>query len=262
MQRCLFSKFALISLVLSGCGSSTLSEPENTKPPHPLNDTGTTFCRDLQGAASDCAKAPAQDGNSGRDSKPVQKRGGGYAGFDFTKLDAQGRPLPIQDMTWNPGGTQASGEQWFCVQDNHTGLIWEIKSSTSGSLNHRDHLYVWHDPDASRNGGLAGEPGTTRCGDIPCDTWAFVHALNEQRWCGIDKWRLPTTSELLSLVVTDYLALVADREIFPDTQSSHYWTSQSFAPDNSKAWYVYLSDGSVASTLKSQPMYIRLVAER
>lgn len=253
---------ATLSFSLLGCGSSTSPAEEAIKPPRLLNDTGTTFCRDLAGSASDCAQAPGQDGNHGRDSQPVSKRGGGYAGFDFTKLDAHGKPLPTQDMAWNPDGTPATGERWFCIQDNHTGLVWEIKNSEAGSLNHRDYLYVWHDADTARNGGFASATSTTHCGSVPCDTQSLVNAMNTQRWCGLDSWRLPTTSELLSLVVTDYLTLVADRSYFPHTQSSHYWTSQSYAPDNTKAWYVYLSDGSVASTLKSQPMYVRLVADQ
>lgn len=261
MQRRLFA-MATLGICLLGCGSSTPPDEEIVMPPHPLNDTGTTFCRSLQGTASHCAQAPAQDGNNGRDGQPVKKLGGGYAGFDFTKLDGQGKPLPVQDMAWNPGGAPVTGERWSCVRDNHTGLVWEIKSADAGSVNHRDFLYVWHDTDTAANGGFAGEPSSTQCGSIPCDTQSLVTALNEQRWCGIDRWRLPTTSELLSLVVTDHLALVADRHYFPDMQSSHYWTSQSYAPDNTKAWYGYFSDGSVANTLKSQPMYVRLVADQ
>jgi len=247
---------------LAACGSGTPPSPEDKSVQRPLNDTGTRFCRDLDGSSADCAAAPPQDGNSGRDVEPVNKHGNGYASFDFTKLDQNGKPLARQDTSWNSSGTAATGEQWFCVRDNHTGLVWEIKNSAPESLNHRDHLYVWHNPDNSQNGGFAGDAGTRQCGEIACDTAAYVNALNQQRWCGISTWRMPTTSELLSLVVTDHLALVAERNYFPDTQASHYWTSQSYAPDNTKAWYVYLSDGSMASTLKSQPMYIRLVADQ
>lgn len=244
---------------LMACGSSAPSV-ENKSLQRPLNDTGTSFCRSLDGATADCAVAPVQDGNSGRDVEPVSKYGGGYAGFDFTKLDAKGKPLARQDIAWNNGEKTTAGEQWFCVKDNHTGLVWEIKSSAPESFNHRDHLYTWHNPDNANNGGFAGEAGSRQCGAISCDTASYVNAMNQQRWCGISTWRMPTTSELLSLVVTDHLALVAERHYFPDTRASHYWTSQSYAPDNTKAWYVYLSDGSMASTLKSQPMYIRLVA--
>lgn len=238
--------------VLLACGSTTPPE-ELAKLPQPLNDTGTSFCRDLNGANIDCTEAPPQDGSSGRDSAPGQKRGGGYAGFDFTKLDTTGKPLARQDVSWS------GDDPWACVKDNHTELVWETKSTAPDSLNHRDHLYVWHNP-ALPNGGLAGEPAANQCGGVACDTQSFVEAMNKARWCGFSNWRLPTTSELLSLVITDHLALVTDRDYFPETQSSHYWTGQTYAPDNNKAWYVYFSDGSVASTLKSQRMYIRLVA--
>lgn len=264
MYRPVFASIALCYTLL-GCGSSAMppveTPPAETPyPSRPLNDTGTRFCRDLQGVNAPCADAPAQDGNSGRDSQKIAKAGGGDAGLDFTKLGAHGKPLASQDVGWNPGGTAATGEQWRCVKDNHTGLIWEVKNPAPGSLNHRDYLYEWHSENPASNGGFAGESSSRRCGGIPCDTQAFIAAMNVERWCGVNRWRLPTAAELLSIVVTDHLALVADQAYFPETQASHYWTSQSFAPDNTKAWYGYFSDGSIANTLKSQPMYVRLVA--
>lgn len=240
---------------LVACGSSE-SDPTAVKPATPLNDTGTSFCRDLTGASVTCSTAPIQDGNTGRDARTLNKQGGGTNGLDLTKLDANGGLLARQYAPWN---SAANNIPWHCVRDNHTGLVWETKSSTPGSFNHKDHLYQWHNPVAATDGGVAGDPGREMCGSALCDTAAYVTALNAARWCGSDQWRLPTVTELLSLVVTDNLGLAFDPEYFPDAQPSHYWTSESYAPDQTKAWYLYLSDGSVASTLKSKPMYLRLV---
>ena len=64
----------------------------------------------------------------------LQKVGGGEAGFDFTKLDANGNALP------------ASATSWDCVRDNVTGLIWEVK--TTSGLRSWSNTYTWYDPNS------------------------------------------------------------------------------------------------------------------
>ena len=59
----------------------------------------------------------------------------------LTKLDDQGKPLPIYAATW------------ACVKDNATGLIWEEKTNDQG-LRDKEWTYTWHDSDANNNGGL------------------------------------------------------------------------------------------------------------
>lgn len=258
-----YSVYFFLAAILAACGGTPPSIPPVINAhPFPLNDTGTTFCRSAEGAI-DCEQAVEQDGNTGRDALAqrgaLSKQGGGVAGFDLLKLDSQGIPLAVQDQEWLDDGSVEAGTLWHCVQDVHTGMIWEIKSAQSEALNYREALYQWHDTDSARNGGFAGAPSTEVCGSIPCDTQAFVQAMNDVAWCGIDQWRLPSVSEFLSLVVTDHFQLAADSHYFPHMQANHYWTGQSFAPDRSMAWYMYFSDGSPANTLKDKFMYLRLV---
>jgi hypothetical protein len=70
--------------------------------------------------------------------------------FDFTKLGSTGNVLNIQNATWRAGGTgtEDAGTKWSCVKDNHTGLIWEVKTD-SGEKKHANvliflHLCRWH----------------------------------------------------------------------------------------------------------------------
>ncbi|MDZ7621733.1 MAG: hypothetical protein U5O69_04740 [Candidatus Competibacteraceae bacterium] len=112
-----------------------------------LNDTGITWCANdtTNNLACPVTSHPGQDGDHGRDALAragqLQKVGGGKAGLDFTKLDANGNALP------------ASASSWSCVRDNHTGLIWEVKT-TSGLRGHVSTRYIWYDPDHSTNGGI------------------------------------------------------------------------------------------------------------
>jgi len=81
-----------------------------------LNDTGVNFDGTV-------------DSLYGRDyfqrAGQLQKRGGGDAGFDFTKLSADGTELSADAVSWE------------CVRDNHTGLVWEN--------NDRPDRYSWAD---------------------------------------------------------------------------------------------------------------------
>lgn len=243
--------------------SSSSSSSSGLRPSHPVNDSGVNYCRNEFGEPQNCDEADWQDGNTGRDALAEQgllgKVGAGAAGFDFTKLSADGQPLAIQNQPWRDGGSEADGSQWRCVRDNHTQLVWEVKSDNPDALHYAGFDYTWHNPDPAQNGGFEGYPGAEYCAESLCDTTAYVASVNEQRICGISEWRLPTVNELLSLVHSSRQDLAIDVDYFPNTQPSHYWSSQAYAPYKSHAWYVYFSDGSPSNTLKSTPMFLRLV---
>lgn len=243
-------------------GSSSSSSSSGGGSSAPLNDTGILKCQSLLGFV-DCRQTPGQDGNTGRDALAAEgrlsKKGGGAAGFDFTKLGADGKPLAIQQVDWQMGGKEADGSHWRCVKDNHTGLIWEVKQDDPAELGYGQYSYSWYNPNPLLNGGFAGNRSTELCGGIACDTEAFTAAMNQQKLCGFTHWRLPKVAELMSLVWGDRQSLAIDNAYFPNTPNSHFWTSQSFAPLDTSAWYVYFSDGSPSNTLKATPMHIRLV---
>ncbi|MEC8747072.1 MAG: hypothetical protein VXX73_02080, partial [Pseudomonadota bacterium] len=86
-----------------------------------LNDTG--FLQQATNNALTEAQQndfPGQDGQRGADiieqNGLIEKAGRGKAGFDFTRLNANGDE---QD---------ASADTWSCVRDNVTGLVWEVKT--------------------------------------------------------------------------------------------------------------------------------------
>lgn len=214
---------------------SELSEEVSTVPfptAYPsFNDTGSDRCNTATSATfSDCPLAdyPDQDGDHGRDADArndlLNKFGSGEAGFDFTKLDAQGHVLLDQDST-----------DFACVRDNATGLTWEVKTN-DGGLHHADHTYTWYSEDATTNGGEAGTQNGGSCFGSACDTQAFADAVNENQFCGFNNWRLPTVGELQSIVHYGKATTPAiDLTYFPTTSDHEYWTSQTHAPNVANA---------------------------
>ena len=221
----------------------------------PLNDTGIILCADRSNTHLPCPVDgfPGQDGQQGRDANgSLVKTGAGHAGFDFTKLDAYGEPLPDDAAAWS------------CVQDNHTGLIWEVKvNAPTTSLHYKGHSFSWYNPDPDSNAGHAGGQAQGSCTgiNIACDTDSFVTAVNAQGLCGATDWRLPTRRELLSLVRNDSVAPAIDLVWFPSASTSRNWSSSPNANGLNSAWYVEFFLGSSETYPKNDMASVTLVRE-
>ena len=222
-------------------------------PLRPLNDTGIDWCADNNTNFLDCpvSSHPGQDGDHGRDALArqglLEKVGAGAAGFDYTKLDANGSDLP------------ASASNWSCVRDNHTGLIWEVKVDDPNHLRHRDHTYTWYNPDSNVNGGDAGTQNGGSCTGSDCDTHGFVQAVNAQGLCGANDWRIPTRMGLHSLSHQGQNSPSIDTDYFMPTTSFSFWSASPYAGDSDYAWSVHFNNGSDVRTIKGNARRVRLV---
>ncbi len=211
-----------------------------------LNDTGQTQCANASNVLGPCDRAtagdagvrPQQDGRFGRDVATPTKVGGGAAGFDFSKVcwngDVQGSGSCTGTLVANTTGTAggAASTDWACTKDNVTNLIWSLQTLSANWDAASAPTY----PDAGHN-------SATRCG--------FSSG-----------WRLPTRRELLS-IVHNGLATgpMIDAAYFPETRSSWYWTSDTYAPNQSasSAWIVNFGNGDTGSSNKTISDYVRLV---
>ena len=214
-----------------------------------INDTGILACA---GGACPVPGLPGQDAEFGRDAlaaiEQLNKLGQGGGGFDFTKLDTAGEPVPF------------TSSDWACVRDNYTGLMWEAKSDDATELGYWAHSYSWYQPDADSNGGQAGLADGGICQGSPCDTAAYVAAFNERRVCGASDWRLPTRQELSSIVHAGLTAPALEGTFFPLGQGA-YWTATPAAADPGRAWRVNFDDGAIVTDDKTNAGHIRLVRE-
>lgn len=205
---------------------------------YPLNDSGQAQCYDAAHAPAACAAAalPGQDGRHGRDAaaaaSALVKQGGGAGGFDFTRLcmngDAAGTGTcianPLGDTGANPAATA-----WACTRDNLTGLVWSLQT----------RLDVWATA-ATAAFADAGHNAASRCG----------YATG---------WRLPTASELLSIVHYGASSPAIDPAYFPGTELSAYWSSTIMAAGGNAAWGVNFFDGDTSAYNTLGAAYVRLV---
>ena len=161
----------------------------------------------------------------------------------YTKLGENGVELPDT-------ATQAEG--WIMTRDNVTGLVWEIKTDDD-SIHDKDNEYTWYDPNPETNGGDAGTPGDGT------DTQDFTDALNDSEFGGFSDWRMPTRMELRSIVDYGAYILAIDTAYFPNTLTSFYWSSTTYAKPTGEAWSMWFYCGIDNSTHKSGSNYVRAV---
>lgn len=212
-----------------------------------LNDTGITGCYPQQalkdssgnyvqdsnghfvyGYPCPNTEYPGQDAEFGRD-KTDNDDSDGHAGFSFTKVGANGKSLVVQNAPWvDSSGSEAAGTQWSCVQDNVTGLMWEVKTDDNG-LHDMDWTYSWYQPDKNK-APFVGNSNKGVCnGTSPCDTDGYVKKVNAAGWCGHKDWRMPSIDELRSIVSFDHKGPAIDTAYFPNTPSGigqgYFWSS-------------------------------------
>lgn len=252
---------ATVSLI-AACGGLPV-EPQ--APKMALNDSGRSSCSNLVEADLPCplSEFPGQDGDHGRDVDAqhllLTKKGGGMAGFDFTKIGAAGAELSVQNRTWIDTGNEAQGSRWTCVRDNTTGLLWEMKDPAATHPRYALSTYSWYNPNNSQNGGFAGHANKGICNQGSCDSQGYVNYVNSIALCGVTDWRLPTAGELLSLAHHGRVDPAIDTDYFPGPLGLRHWTASPHSAIPQLAWYVYFSDGSISYTDKSNASYIRLV---
>jgi hypothetical protein len=251
--------------IANATATGTIINDDIAPPPPPptsvsLNDTGMQSCGNESSNGLACADAaqatdqfPNQDAQHGRDVTDNHDADG-HAGFSFVKLDTNGVALSDQSVSYTT-------TPWSCVQDQVTGLMWEVKTSDAG-LRDAKWDYTWFN-STGINSGMGGlNRGVSSGGQCSssdrCDSEKYVEDVNVLQLCGKSDWRLPNRTELLSLV--DYgtsAAPLIDSKYFPNTAIASYWSETPGPLQN--AWMVDYRRGTARVMFSTNAMPIRLV---
>lgn len=236
-----------------------------------LNDTGITFSGNFSSGNSDCRInfALGQDCARGRDVTDIEDTlDAGAAGFHFAKLTNSGTRFPDQHILYN-------NEPWPCVQDNTTGLIWEVKT-TDGGLRDRRWSYTSFDvsffeddvaEEAGADGIWAGpidlgiNSYSDNCDDIDfvCGTDQYLDTINGIQLCGYSDWRVPSREELRSIVDYGGVNPTIDPDFFPNSQGGFYLSSTPYVQFNDTMWVINFATGEDAAFQKRSDFYVRVV---
>jgi len=156
-------------------------------------------------------------------------------------------------------GTQLQGSfaPWSCVIDDKAKLMWEVKVSKK-SLQDAQNTYTWFD---GISGVENGEYSRNCQWGEGCNTQAFIQALNQSSLCQSSNWRLPSESELMTLLVYNDDNPLINLNYFPNTQPKPYWTSMGHKDDDDVAIDVPFFYGGTNGSDKSFDSYIRAVSD-
>ena len=254
--------YFVVTAVVNNLESAKSTEVNATPVATPLNDTGITWGGDYSsGNNSNCTSniSAPQDCNQGRDAQALTKTGDGHAGFDFWKLGADGSVLSIQNGKWADNGIESNGTKWSCVKDNHTGLVWEVKTN-DGSIHDKDNTYKWGGITAIGRDHASTEKGTYY------DDWnTLVNGANQNNYgattglCGFTDWRVPSYDELVTIINHGKINPAIDGDYFPNTSSNWFWSSSPYAYNSDGAWIVHFSGGYDSYGIRSSAYRVRLV---
>jgi hypothetical protein len=152
----------------------------------------------------------------------------------------------------------SAASNWACTRDNDTGLVWEVKTD-DGGLRDKDNTYSWYDPNSATNGGDAGYQNNGACvGLALCNTDFYKYTLNQLKVCGYSDWRIPSNTELQTLVSAT-LNPTINPIYFPNTLNSRYWSATPNPGYTMYSWGIDFNNGLAYGTLKSEGHVLRLV---
>lgn len=182
------------------------------------------------------------------------------AAFSYQKINEAGQVLP------------AEAKQWQCVTDTKSGLMWEVKHAdkTRSNLHYAKDRFTWYNSNPVQNGGSIGDwnqHGAQCFGYTQgkprsyCHIEQFVSRVNKQGLCGFKDWRLPTRSELTSLIHFGEFQPAIDTQYFPETLSTFYWTASPMAGRPIEAWSINFEFGYASPLRKTDLRPARLVRD-
>ena len=193
----------------------------HAQPTGRLNDTGQTQCYDSSNNSVACTAANTGDASTLPRQDARFGRDAAAAAGQLTKVGGGAAGFDFTALDAN--GNATSPGSHVCVHDNVTNLIWSTETLSN--------------------------------------TWAGAQtAATTYSRCGYPSgWRLPTRRELLSIVHDGASNPAIDSTYFPATQSAWYWSSDTYAPNPTGAWFVGFGLGNTGANSRTSTFQVRLV---
>ncbi len=151
-------------------------------------------------------------------------------------------------MTWQPVQAQNCVENYPQTTPNDRFTV-----HNDGTVMDKQTGLMWQQCTLGLSGTMCDQ------GSASIFNWkgALEQAGNE--FATYSDWRLPNVKELLSIVEKQCSAPAINLTIFPNTTSSHVWSSSPNANDSSYAWLVHFAYGNSSLNHRDYYKKVRLV---
>lgn len=155
---------------------------------------------------------------------------------------------PLAHAACPPQSVPSRPDSRYEVVQNSQGS--EVRDKTTGLIWQRCALgMVW--------------TGTDCVGTPSGYTWLQALQAASQTPASVvpaaSRWRLPSDSELLSLVERSCTNPAINSRMFPSTPSNWFWSSSPGGRQSDDAWYADFADGDGYSGYKNDIAFVRLV---
>lgn len=195
----------------------------------------------------------------------------GLKSMSFLKVDQHGQRLKRQDRPYQE-------QPHHCSVEAKHGRTWAVPNTVADNEDrirhwygidnryvHGDHLEVGDD---QFNGFCVDTSGSVYRQDktIHCTVAKAVERANQQNYCGISDWRLPTYAEITNILeLEDTPPGQFDNAFFPNLDNTRLWIKQASPHVDTHAFYIQPNtdtrsiDSGIAP--RKQPHQLMLVSD-
>lgn len=243
------------------------------------------------------AEHPQQDADFGLDTNANYNTSNGLRGLSYNKIDGAGNSLPANEtghecvydahtgLTWEIKGDYFYHE--FGQEDDAIEIEY-----TNNHYNNSNGTYMWYQNNNTLNGGSKGGVNSKELKSpilasqqcmFPhrenplhintvtqkgCTADQYEELINKKASCGFLDWRLPSISELQTLVIYENALRGYDENYFPDSNAagaSHtnedfvYLSSTPSVDNEASVWCLDASERRIKLCNKTDYHHVRLV---